>query len=112
MTELIIFLLATTGLTFITNKSTLFKPLRGWITTKCVDGGNARLIYNKKSMTLWFWMWAEGVLACGMCASIYTGAICASVIYFIPQYISILFPFCATTVITLIFQRYDTLNRK
>ena len=105
MTELIIFLLATTGLTFITNKSTIFKPLRTWVSENYIERVNKKLIDKEKFRLLFMWAWAEGILNCGMCMSVYTGTICALVIYF--GYTIFLFPFCATTIVTLIFQYYD-----
>lgn len=109
MTTLIIFLLASTGLTLIVTKSLLFKPVRAYVTEKYVDAENE----NKKSVLIWhFW---DNILNCPMCFSVYGGSICSLIVYLstiYPYLIWILYPFCATPVVTLIIQYYSKENRQ
>jgi hypothetical protein len=110
MLELITFILATCGLTFITNKSKLFAQIRIYISDRYSKTHNKKLLYKKQSKMIFIWEWLENIFSCGMCMSIYTGTICVAVMLFLPAWV--LYPFCATTAITIIFQYYDKQNKK
>lgn len=105
----VIFLLATAGLTFITNRSKLFQPVREWITKKYVEKENTRLMAGRKPYTTLFWWWAHEVSTCYMCASVYTGSIMAILSYLslsLSWILYIQYVFSSVSVVTIIIQHY------
>ncbi len=109
MEILILFLLATTGITLIVTKSLLFQGIRSYVTGKYVDGTNA----GKKR--LGFWRFLCDILGCYMCFSPYAGSFCATVIYFSQNYpclIYVLYPFAGVPLTTLAIQYYAKINRQ
>lgn len=111
----VIFLLATTGLTLITNRSKLFQPVREWITKQYVGRENDRLMAQKKAYTVLFWWWLHEISTCYMCASIYTGSVMAVLSYLslsLPWLTYVLFVFASVPVATLIIQHWVKTEKK
>ncbi len=112
----IIFLLATTGLTFITNKSKLFQPVREWVTQHYIVRSNKRLAGSKDyAISIFFWWWAAEVLSCYMCASMYTGSIMAILSYLsisLPWIIYLLYPFASVPVVCIVIQYWTKTEKK
>ncbi len=112
----IIFLLSTTGLTFITNRSKLFQPLREWITQQYIIRENERLGGSKKyrfSIHIFWWM-AE-VSGCYMCASMYTGSLMAIISYLsvsLPWVIYVMYPFASVPVVCIVIQYWIKTEKK
>lgn len=115
MINLIIFLLSTTGIVMIVTKSTLFKPLRMWASSRYCNRSNSLLMESvgdakSKSMFLFFWKWLDSITNCPMCLSPYVGATCAAIIYLSLQHpvlIYALLAFSCVPVSTLIIQYYS-----
>ncbi len=112
----IVFLLATTGLVFITNKSKLFQPVRSVITNKYVNIENRRLMNNSKmSFKVLFWWWLSEIFSCYMCMSFYMGSIVSVLCYFsiyIPWIIYIILPFASTPVVCIVVQHWTKAEKK
>lgn len=73
--KFIVFALAVIGVVLITNKSTLFKPIREKIT----------ILYDKKKKNLILWV-LNNIFGCYMCMSPYAGAIVYLLYYFNIQF--------------------------
>jgi len=110
-----VFLLATTGLTFITNRSKVFQPVREWVKDQYVKKENDRLMHDKKSWIIPILWWANEVLGCYMCASMYTGTLMAIVAYLstiFPYVVYVMYPFASVPIVTIIIQYYVKTERK
>jgi hypothetical protein len=106
MITLIVFLLASVGVTFIANKSKLFLPIRVFISDNYAKSSNKK----SKGRFLFMWKWLESILSCPMCFAPYAGIICILSVIYLP--IWVLYPFSAVPVVTLIIQYYEKQNKK
>jgi len=110
-TNLIIFFLATTGLTFIFNKSKLFSSFRDWVKARYTDCLNKQ----NKSIACKFWWWLNSIFECYMCMSVYTGIIVMGLIWlslYFEWVIWVTYPFAGVPVVSLIIQHWDGVKRK
>src|SRR5690242_20647552 len=105
----ILFLLATTGLTFITNRSKLLAPFRELITKQYVKRENARLIDHKKVYDILFWWWLNEIFTCYMCMCMYTGSLMAFLSYLslsLPRIVYVMYPFASIPVACIVIQHW------
>lgn len=109
--NLLIFFMATTGLTLILTKSKLFSATRKNIATQRAAS------FNKKATGLKtkFWWWLDSIFECYMCMSVYTGIIVTGIIWlslYFPWAIWTLYPFAGVPVASVIIQHWEKINRK
>jgi hypothetical protein len=97
--EFIVFVLATIGLVLLTNKSTLFKPLREKITS----------IYDKKNKNILLWV-LNNIFSCYMCMSPYAGALIYVILYLDIK--AILYVFACIPCVVFFMSIHQLIERK
>ncbi len=110
----LIFLLAVTGACLIITKSSLFKPVRVFISDKYCNESNYHIDTGKKRFMFFILNFLENILNCPMCLSPYIGLMFTFILYY-SQFNDILiyiyYPFAAVPVVTLVIQYYSKENR-
>lgn len=86
LTQFIIFILASTGLTLVLVKSKLFMPIRVKVTNAFLELKDIGVLENRKLKvseiirltTLWF---LDSILNCSLCMGVWTSLVCAILVW-------------------------------
>ena len=101
MFDLIIFILATAGLSHGITKAKLFKEIREWATKNHLEK-------NAIDITSRWWWFVDAFFNCARCCGFYCGIVVYLAIYFEMDYL--LYPFIASITCYLFYELIKTLK--
>lgn len=111
--DILLFVLAVSGITIILNKSALFKPVREYVSSKYVvkylDIRDKNYGLQKTNKLWWF---PNALFTCHTCMSVWIGILAYSVKYNSVNIDMFLYSFSATAFTTVLFSLIQMLDRK